>query len=117
MPTNFRRKFSNETSLVLANPANATHTLKVNVQDGVKNVKGVSARFVRMECIEGLHSPITEGDKTVDETIALRVSLSGSNASVLLARWTQMKANVDAAIADGALTGFLPLSATFVVTA
>lgn len=117
MTTQFRKKFADAKSLNFANPANQSHSLRIVLDSGSKSVKGVSTLNNRLECITSSTGPLTEGDRTVDELLALRVQISGSvaNNALLIKRWTEMKAVVDAAIADGALTGFLPTNAVFEV--
>lgn len=119
MPTNFRLKFDDSRSLNFANPSKIAHTLRVVHDVGAKQVKSVSAVNNRLDFISSDTAPLTEGDKTVDEVIAVRVSLSGStaNKAAVLESWNRLKANVDAAIADGALSGFLPRDAVFVAVA
>lgn len=118
MPTNFRLKYADANSLNFADPAKVARTLRVVQNVASKTVKGVRALNNRLEFISSNTAPLSEGDKTVDELIASRVFLSGSttNKAVILAEWTMLKAAVDAAIADGALDGFLPRNAAFVAT-
>lgn len=115
MTAQFRKKFADAKSLNFANPAKQSHTLRIVLDSGSKSVKGVSALNNRLECISSSTGPLTEGDRTVDELLAIRVQLSGSviNNVLLQKRWDEMKAVVDAAIADGALIGFLPNNAVF----
>lgn len=116
MPTNFRLKYADATSLNFANPAKMAHTFRVVQNVGKKSIKGVSTLNNRLELIRSNTAPVTEGDKTVDELLASRVFLSGSvaNKAALLAEWEALKADTDAAIAGGALDGFLPSDAVFV---
>lgn len=113
--TTFRKKFADAKSLNLADPSRTQHTLRVVLDNGTKSVKGVSALNNRLELISSDTAPLIEGDRTVDEIIAARVQLSGSvaNKAAITRAWSELKRNVDAAIADGALEGFLPLNASF----
>jgi hypothetical protein len=114
---NFRLRFADAKALNYADPAKLSHTLRVINETGTKSVKGVSALNNRLELISANTAPVTEGDKTADEIIAGRVQLSGStaNQAAVLAMWNELKANTDAAIADGALTGFPPTNAVYVI--
>lgn len=111
----FRKKFADAKSLNLADPTRTQHTLRVVLDTGTKSVKGVSALNNRLEMISSDTAPLVEGDRTVDEIIAARVQLSGSvaNKDAIKRAWKELKANVDQAIEDGALDGFLPLNAAF----
>lgn len=117
MTTQFRKKFADAKSLQLADPTRTQHTLRSVVDSGTKSVKGVTALNNRLEMISSDTAPLVEGDRTVDEIIAVRVQLSGSTANKqwVAHAWEEMKANVDAAIADGALDGFIPHNAVFTV--
>lgn len=117
MPTAYRKLFDDANSISLANPQATTQVLRVAVQTAIKNISGVKAQGVQLQCNERKLSPITEGDRSVNETLSVRVSLSGSNKTELIEMWTRMKANVDAAIADQALDGFIPLNASFTAKA
>lgn len=117
MPTMYRKRFDDATSISLANPVKPTQVLRIAVSASQKNISGVKAQNVQLQCNEQKLSPVTEGDRTVNETLSARVSLSGSNKAELVEMWTRMKANVDAAIADQALDGFVPLNATFTAQA
>lgn len=117
MPTVFRKLFDDATSISLANPQATTQVLRVAVQTATKNISGVKAQGVQLQCNERKLSVITEGDRSVNETLSVRVSLSGSNKTELIEMWTRMKSNVDAAIADQALDGFIPLNASFTAKA
>lgn len=114
----FRKQFADARSLNFANSADLSHTLRVKLDVANKTIKGVTVLNNRLEFVEALTGSITEGDTTVNEALSLRVSLSGSvgNAAALQARWQVLKSNVDAAIADGALGGFLPENAVMVTS-
>lgn len=116
--TQFRKKFADAKSLQFADPSKLSHTLRVVQEVGNKSVKGVSTLNNRLEFISSNTAPVTEGDRTADELLACRVMLSGSvaNKAKILDAWAVMKANVDAALADGSLDGFLPNNAVFVTT-
>lgn len=113
MPTMYRKKFTDATSVSLAHPSKLSQVLRVAVSTTPKNISGVKSVNISVQCNEQKQSLITEGDRSVNETLSVRVSLSGSNKAELLEMWNRHKANVDAAIADGALDGFVPLNATF----
>lgn len=115
MTTAFRKKFADAKSLNFANPGQLDHTLRIVLDNGTKSVKGVSALNNRLDVISGSTGTLVEGDRSVGEPLSVRVSLSGSitNAALIEKRWTEIKAVVDAAIADKALTGFLPVNAVF----
>lgn len=114
----FRKQFAGVNTLNYADPASLDHTLRVKLDVANKTVKGVTTLNNRVEFVEALTAAITEGDKTANEAISLRVTLSGSvaNSAVIAAAWPVLKANIDAAIADGALNGFLPTNAVMVTS-
>lgn len=114
----YRKLFADAKTLNFADTADLSHTLSVKSGVSKKTVKGVSTLNNRLEFVEAVTAPVTEGTATADESISLRVSLSGSvqNSALIAARWAVLKANVDAAIADAALEGFLPINAVFVTT-
>lgn len=115
----FRKKFADAKSLQFADPSKLAHTFRVVQDVGNKSVKGVSTLNNRIEFISSNTAPVTEGDRTADELNAVRVMLSGSiaNKTAILAQWNAMKVNVDSALADGCLDGFLPANAEFVTVA
>lgn len=114
----YRLQFADAKSLNYADPAKLTNTLRVISNVGPKTIKGVTTLNNRLEVVSNDTAPITEGDKTVDEAQSIRTTISGAivNNAALAAKWEIHKANVDAAIADGALKGFLATSAVMVST-
>lgn len=114
----YRKLFADAKSINLADTADLNHTLAVKQGSSKKVIKGVTALNNRLEFVESVTGLVTEGTATVDEIISLRVSMSGSvqNHALIAERWKVLKANVDAAIADAALQGFLPVNAVFVTS-
>lgn len=106
---------SNEgNSVTFADPLDINHTLRVKVGRVGKTLQGVSLTNNRFEFIQNNTALRTQGDNTTREPIAGRVILSGSieSKAEMLQEWNDLKANVDAAILDGALDGFKPISST-----
>lgn len=114
----YRKLFADAKTLSFADTADLSHTFTVKSGVGKKVVKGVSTLNNRIEFVEAVVAPVTEGTATADESISLRLSLSGSieNNTLIAAKWAVFKENVDRAIADAALDGFLPTNAVFVTT-
>lgn len=112
----YRKLFADAKTLNFADTADLSHTLTIKSGVGKKVVKGVSTLNNRLEFVEAVVAPVTEGTATADESISLRLSLSGSiqNSALVAAKWAILKENVDRAIADSALSGFLPTNAVFV---
>lgn len=103
--------------LKYADPSAITTTLRVSTAVANKTVKSVSTTNVKNEFVLLSVDDITEGGNTASETLSLRVSFSGSaqNEAAIAALWTNLKADVDAAIADGCLKGFIPVNAAYTV--
>lgn len=103
--------------LTYADPSDISTTLRVSTSVANKTIKSVTAPNVRTEFVLLAPADIVEGANTANETLSLRVTLSGSsqNKADVAALWSNLKANVDSAIADGCLTGFIPSGAVYVV--
>lgn len=107
------------------NPANTRHSLTLSHSasterrsDGYKTIRTEIAnrKVVAWSPVEGCEDKCSR----VTETIPVRVLLSGSpeNEAELIRRWTETKAIVDAAIANGALRGIVTqFNAEFAVLA
>lgn len=101
--------------LMYADPSAITTTLRIGTAVANKTVKSVTAQNVKNEFVLLSSQNITEGANSATETLSLRVSFSGSsqNSAVTAGLWANLKADVDAAIADGALKGFIPQGAVY----
>lgn len=103
-------------SVTYADPSDIQHTFRVKNTRTPKQVFGVPLTNNRLEFIENNTAAQSDGDKTVKEPLSVRVVISGSLQAKeeLTQMWADSKANVDLAIADGALDGFKPTHTTLI---
>lgn len=104
--------------IVLADPDNLRNTLTYRNKAVSKLVGGKRLTNVRSEMIDNSQVPLIVGDQTIDDTVSVRVIISGSDLSASTIKdtiWPRVKHNVDAALSDGASKGFIPTKADFVV--
>lgn len=116
----YRLTAVNPNEIVLADPDNLRNTLTYRTKAVSKLVGGKRLTNVRSEMIDNSQVSLKVGDQTVDDTVSVRVIISGSDLSASAIKddiWPRIKLNVDAALADGAQKGFIPTKASFVVEA
>lgn len=118
MTKRYRLTAVNPNEIVLADPDNLRNTLTYRTKAVSKLVGGKRLTNVRSEMIDNSQVPLVVGDQTVDDTVSVRVIISGSDLSASTIKgniWPRVKHNVDAALNDGAGKGFIPTEADFVV--
>lgn len=117
----YRLTAVNPNEIVLADPDNLRNTLTFRNKAVSKVVGGKRLTNVRSEMIDNSQVPlVVSGDQTIDDTVSVRVIISGSDLSastIMDTIWPRVKQNVDAALNDGAGKGFIPTKASFVVKA
>lgn len=114
----YRLTAINPNEIVLADPDNLRNTLTFRNKAVSKLVGGKRLTNVRSEMIDNSQVPLIVGDQTVDDTVSVRVIISGSDLSASTIKdtiWPRVKLNVDAALNDGASKGFIPTKADFTV--
>lgn len=94
----------------LAAADQVSHTLRVVTKSSPKVAGKVALTNVRAEFIEAFPMTVTNGTDTGVDGVAIRTTISGTtlNKAAIAAAVTQHQANVQAAIADGILEGFIP---------
>lgn len=114
--SSFRQLSAGSNFKLFAEPTSITHTLRVKIDTTPKTAGKVKLTNVRAEFVETNPLTVTSGADSGTDLTSARVVFSGSTMSdaTMVARWNSLKANVDAAIADGVLKGFLP-NVTFIV--
>lgn len=115
----YRLTAVNPNEIVLADPENLRNTLTFRSKAASKLVGGKRLTNVRSEMIDNSQVPVVVNAETVDDTVAVRVIISGSDRSSQTIKdiiWPRVKANVDAALNDGIGNGFIPTEADFKVT-
>lgn len=114
---NFRLQGLTAQSATFADPDNLKHELHQSVNNTKKTIGSTDMFLNRAHMKEIIPLQIVDGStsKRVDQVVT--VSFSGySDEEALTAistAWVRMKANVDAAIADGMLKGFRSDKVTF----
>lgn len=95
-----------------ASPADINHTLRVAVGTSQKTAGAVALTNNRLEFIESLQAPVTQGTDTAKETVSIRIVASGStsNEALIKAAVTQSFANFTAIMNDKGLLGFTPVT-------
>lgn len=109
----------NPNEVVLADPDNLRNTLTIRNKTVSKVVSGHRMINVRTELVDNSQVPVTIGTDVVDDTVSVRVVLSASDRvspELIATIWPRVKANVDAALADGVSKGFIPTTADFIVS-
>lgn len=110
MTTNYRKTSSNNGEIRLASPSDVTHTLRVAVSTAPKAAGAIALVNNRLEVVENIQAPVTQGSDTGKETVSIRTVVSGStfNEALIKAALTQHQANVLAIANDKGLQGFIP---------
>lgn len=110
MTTNFRKTSANNGEIRLASPSDVTHTLRVVVTTTPKVAGAIALVNNRLEVIENIQVPVTQGSDTAKETVSIRTVVSGSTLSeaAVKAALTQHQVNVMAIANDKGLQGFIP---------
>lgn len=110
MPVMFRKTASIANEIRMAAADAITHTLRMVVSSAQKVSGKVSMTNVRFEAIESYPIATVVGSDSGTDVVAIRTSISGStlNEAAIQAAYAQHIANVNAALADGALKGFVP---------
>lgn len=114
----YRLTAVNPNEIVLADPDNLRNTLTYRSKAVSKLVGGKRLTNVRSEMIDNSQVPLVVGEQTIDDTVSVRVIISGSDLSSTTIKdniWPRVKFNVDAALNDGAGKGFIPTEAQFIV--
>lgn len=114
----YRLTAVNPNEIVLADPDNLRNKLTIRNKAAGKLVGGKRLTNVRSEMIDNSQVPLVVGDQTIDDTVSVRVIISGSDLSASAIKdniWPRVKHNVDAALEDGAGKGFVPTKAQFLV--
>lgn len=111
MTIKFRTISLSAGALVLSNPENPKHELRVNTKRTERTISATDTSLIRLDYSESLPLVITDGagSKTVLENI--RVGFTRYNAgdqAAVLAAWERVKANVDLILADKGLNAFTP---------
>lgn len=118
MTKHYRLTAVNPNEVVLADPDNIRNTLTFRNKSASKLVGGKRLTNVRSEMIDNSQVPLVVGDITVDDTVSVRVVISGADSSashIQSTIWPRVKANVDAALLDGIGKGFIPAKVDFTV--
>lgn len=110
MTINFRKTSVSNGEIRYADPSDVTHTLRVVVSTAPKTAGAVSLTNNRLEYIESIHAPVTDGTNTAKEVVSIRIVASGStlNEVLIKAAVTQAFANYTAVMNDKGLQGFTP---------
>ena len=117
MTTQFRKTSATNGETRYADPSDVTHTLRVIVSTSPKTAGAVSLTNNRLEAIESIQAPVTQGGVAVaKETVSIRIVASGStqNEALVKAAVTQAFANFSAIMNDKGLQGFTPEVALYV---
>lgn len=112
-------------AVVFVNPADMSHTFKVSQSASTRNKKSGyqtnRTEFLTNRVIDWARKKdCVDACSSTTEVESVRVSFSGSqeNEADLIRRWEEIKANIDTAIAAGALRGLKPqYNAVFTVVA
>lgn len=110
MTTNYRKTSVSNGEIRYADPSDVTHTLRVAVSTAPKTAGAISLTNNRLEFIESISAPVTDGTNHAKEVVSIRIVASGStlNEALIKAAVTQAFANFTAVMNDKGLQGFTP---------
>lgn len=98
-------------ALILANPANPKHELRVTAKRSDRTIGATNTQLVRLDISENLPATIVDGSGNKIVLENMRVGFTrylANDKAAFIEQWTRLKANVDAIIADGGLEAFTP---------
>lgn len=115
MSTTFRKTAVLSGELRMAAADAIGHTLRMIVASASKMAGKVNLTNVRFEVIESIPMTVTTGSETGVEIVSIRTTISGStkNEAAIREAYTQHVVNVQAAVSNDTLKGFIP-DVTFV---
>ena len=109
--TKFRSISLTAGALVLSNPENPKHELRVNVKRTDRTIGATDTTLNRLDYSESLPLTIVDGSgsKTVLENIRVGFTrYASSDPAAVKAAWKRVKANVDLILEDGGLNAYTP---------
>lgn len=110
MTINFRKTSAINGETRYASPADINHTIRVVVGTSQKTAGAVALTNNRLEFVESIQAPVSQGTDTAKETVSIRIVASGStsNEALIKAAVMQAFANFTAIMNDKGLLGFTP---------
>lgn len=114
---NYRKLNVQGTSVLLADPADITHTFKASVNVAPKMAGKVKLSNVKQEYVTTINPTVTVGTESGKEAIVIKTTVSGSSLSKALidAEVAKHNANVALAIANSSSGGFAVPDLAYVV--